>query len=166
MNQTLPTCARCATSFWPNGRLSLDPRQHFCDSCMPGASGVALSAEDSYDDHQVTRSTRNQSLREIIQGNSKALTPPSRPRILARELPQTKRPQPRPVPKPALPQTLAFNCPACMAILNISRDLAIAGTTAPCPHCASMVIPPRIAPAAARKPLQQSPWHPARGAQA
>jgi len=166
MNQTLPTCARCATSFWPNGRLNPDPRKHFCDGCDSDDDEVALSSDTSFQEKKAAQSTRNQSLIEIVRGNTKPLPASSRLPIQPREMPtprsqQVGRPT-RPIPKPALPQTLAFNCPACMAVLNISRDLAIAGTTAPCPHCASMVIPPRIAPAAAVRPAKRSSWRPER----
>jgi hypothetical protein len=163
MNQTLPTCARCSNSFWPNGRLNPDPQGQYCDSCTPQSFGVELSAEETYEPHPAV---------EIIRTTPR--TPPldaSRVQIQPRELPgelappppggdYSEQPNPIPNPTPAIPQTLVFNCPACMAVLNIARDLAIAGTTAPCPHCASMVIPPRIAPAAAMRPEHKSHWRP------
>lgn len=159
MNQTLPTCVRCSTSFWPNGRLSPDTSTHFCDSCVAQSAELALSADPSYE--QPTSHHPQPTAVEIIRAQPKQ--PPAGPRvqIQPRELPGDSALH-RPNPNPAVPQTLAFNCPACMAVLNITRDLAIAGTTAPCPHCASMIIPPRIAPAAALRPTPESRWRPER----
>ncbi|MFT4549604.1 MAG: hypothetical protein ACI9MB_003578 [Verrucomicrobiales bacterium] len=161
MNQTLPTCAQCSTSFWPNGRLNPDTETHLCDGCEPQQAEVALSSDPTFDSPSFQARPARASIEVILK------TPTARPSgprvpIQPRELPgvaPAKR-KIQPTPTPALPQTLAFNCPACMAVLNIARDLAIAGTTAPCPHCASMIIPPRIAPAAALKPVQRSHWRP------
>ena len=156
MNQTLPTCARCSNSFWPSGRLDSNPSTHLCETCEPSEPEVALSADETFEPEAPT---------EIIR--TKPKTPPANApavQIAPRQLPgdpPTSGPA-MPIPTPAAPRALVFNCPACMAVLNIARDLAIAGTTAPCPHCASMVIPPRIAPAAALKPVKRSHWRPER----
>ena len=162
MNQTLPTCARCSTSFWPSGRLAPDPRTHLCDSCVP--EGMALSSDPSFSSNdmpEIIRSRPNQSTQQPA-GDRVKIEPR---RMHDRNLPGKNigiGGKTRPTPTPAAPQLLAFNCPACMSVLNISRDMAIAGTTAPCPHCASMIIPPRIAPSSAANSNQRPNWRPER----
>jgi len=159
MNQTLPTCANCSTPFWPNGQLNPDPRSHICENCTSSSSvGLALSSDASLEPPsgqpiEVIRRVASQPAAQVEV----------RPRVAVRprQLPGTAA-APVPQPVPAQPQTLSFNCPACMAFLSVSRDLAIAGTTAPCPHCSSMVIPPRIAPCAAPKSSRESRWRPDR----
>jgi DNA-directed RNA polymerase subunit RPC12/RpoP len=159
MNQTLPTCARCSTSFWPSGRLNPDSRKHICDSCSaPQMSDIVLSADRSDEEFQAAHVQQPVKVNRTSHGTSGVGL---RLRIQPRELPGAPVAN-RPTPTPALPQMLAYHCPACMSVLNISRDLAIAGTTAPCPHCASMVIPPRIAPAAAARPARRANWRPER----
>ena len=158
MNQTLPTCAHCSSPFWPTGRLDQNPQTHVCDSCALEASEVALSGDPNCDPPSPAAP---RPAVEVIRSNPKSAPLGTRVQVQPRELPGAA-PQRQPNPTPAVPQTLAFNCPACMSVLNISRDLAIAGTTAPCPHCASMIIPPRIAPAAAMKPTQEARWRPER----
>jgi hypothetical protein len=158
MTQTLPTCTHCSTPFWPTGRLDQDPETHICDSCAAEPAEVALSGDPNCEMPSPVESRRSI---EVIRSYPKQPPLGARVQIQPRELPGMPSP-PQPKPTPAVPQTLAFNCPACMAVLNITRDLAIAGTTAPCPHCASMIIPPRIAPATAVKPTQESRWRPER----
>ena len=164
MNQTLPKCARCLTSYWPSGHLDPNPSQHICENCVEEKAvdeGVALSSSPDLESPQPAGS---QPYGEDINVNPRLPRSGSRLRIQPRELPGSPSPNQvkSPIPSPAPPQTLAFNCPACMGVLNIARDLAIAGTTAPCPHCSSMVIPPRIAPASALRPTRESRWRPER----
>ena len=40
---------------------------------------------------------------------------------------------------------LGFNCPSCMTILIIKQPESYDGQAGPCPHCAVIILPPRIA---------------------
>lgn len=73
--------------------------------------------------------------------------------VLPRE-PGTKRPLPRdrqPIPHSVLPGTyvghlpsVEFSCPACGVVLTITEPSAYHGQAGPCPHCAAVVLPPRV----------------------
>jgi hypothetical protein len=73
-----------------------------------------------------------------------ALAPTAPPAIAPRERPGTAHANP--ARQLMSVKQIGFNCPSCLAILIIKQPENYDGQAAPCPNCAVVILPPRIAP--------------------
>lgn len=152
MSIVVQHCSQCTRPFFPT--MANAQPERLCPACLgqrhPAAAGSALAPPVP------------------VSSSPSAHDPSSRPRFApVGVLPPDRRQLPAATPpasagtltprqligqpsakahRPAAIRQLGFNCPACLVILVIRQPEEYDGRAAPCPHCGTVILPPRIAP--------------------
>jgi len=148
MSIVVQNCGHCGQAFLPmveNGQA-----ERFCPACLRQAQ-TAMAPREAAPVPEPPPPARFAPLSALPPDrrpvDRRQQPPPAQPAppnaMLPRQLPGMADPKAQ---RPTVVRQIGFNCPSCMVILIIKQPEDYDGRAAPCPHCGTVILPPRIAP--------------------